>query len=368
MASLFAFVKKEFYHIFRDRWSLIILLLMPVMMLILIGFAMTTEVKGTTFKVLDPSRDASTREIVETLAQNSYFTFGGYLVDEDEIDQVFRQGKAGLVVVFPSRFEAGRIHTGKGTIAILADGSDPNTAKTLTNYASAIIMGWAQKQSTGTNALWTINVETRFLYNPAMKGAYNSVPGVLGMILLLICAMMTSISIAREKESGTMEILLASPMKPGAIILAKTLPYFAISCINLATSLLMSVFVLGVPVRGSLVALLAVSLLYILLALLIGVMISTIADSQLVALLLSGMGLMLPVILLSGMMFPIESMPRPLQYLSAIIPTRWYIAAMRKIMIKGLGLASVLTEVGVLSLMAVIVLIVSLKKFKPRLE
>jgi ABC-2 type transport system permease protein len=368
MASLFAFVKKEFYHILRDRWSLIILLVMPVMMLILIGFAMTTEVKGTTFRVLDPSRDGETREIVALLTQSGYFDFDGYIADEVEIDQVFRQGKAGLVLVFPSEFESERIHTGKGTIAIITDGSDPNTAKTLTNYASAIILGWAQSQGTTSKASWTIGVETRFLYNPAMKGSYNSVPGVLGMILLLICAMMTSISIAREKESGTMEILLASPMKPGAIILAKTIPYFAISCVNLLTSLLMSVYVLGVPIQGSVVALLAVSLLYILLALLIGVMISTIANSQLVALLISGMGLMLPVILLSGMMFPIESMPRPLQYLSAIIPTRWYISAMRKIMIKGLGLGSVLTEVGVLSLMAVIVLIVSLKKFKPRLE
>ncbi|AEV30655.1 ABC-type multidrug transport system, permease component [Sphaerochaeta pleomorpha str. Grapes] len=368
MATLFAFVKKEFYHIFRDRWSLIILLLMPVMMLILIGFAMTTEVKGTTFRVLDPSFDESTREIVETLTQSGYFTFGGYLADEAEIDQVFRQGKAGLVLVFSSRFESERIHTKNGTIAILTDGSDPNTAKTLTNYASAIIRGWAQKQNTVTKASWTIGVETRFLYNPAMKGSYNFVPGVLGMILLLICAMMTSISIAREKESGTMEVLLASPMKPGTIILAKTVPYFTISCVNLVTSLLLSVFVLAVPIQGSIVVLIAVSLLYILLSLLIGVMISTIANSQLVALLISGMGLMMPVILLSGMMFPIESMPLPLQFLSALIPTRWYISAMRKIMIKGLGFGSVLTEVGVLSLMAVIVCIISLKKFKPRLE
>jgi ABC-2 type transport system permease protein len=363
MASLFAFVKKEFYHILRDRWSLVILLLMPIMMLILIGFAMTTEVKGTTFRVLDPSREVATREIVTLMSQSSYFSFGGYLGDEGEIDQVFRQGETGLVLVFSSQFDSG-----KGNIAVITDGSDPNTAKTLTNYASSIIQGWAQQQSTVSNAPWTIGVETRLLYNPAMKGAYNFVPGVLGMILLLICAMMTSISIAREKETGTMEILLASPMRPGAIILAKTIPYFVISCINLVTSLLMSVYVLGVPIRGSMVALLSVSLLYILLSLLIGVMISTIADSQLVALLISGMGLMLPVILLSGMMFPIESMPLPLKFLSSLIPTSWYISAMRKIMIKGLGIGSVLTEVGVLSLMVVIILLVSLKKFKPRLE
>ncbi len=368
MTPLFAFVKKEYHHIFRDRWTLIILLITPIMMLILIGFAMTTEVKGTTFMVLDPSHDESTKEIVENLIQSGYFSFGGYLVSESEIDEVFRLGNAGLVLVFPSRFESERIHSNNATISIITDGSDPNNAKTLTNYASSIIIKWVQNQYLITQTAWTIGIETRLLYNPAMKGAYNFVPGVLGMILLLICAMMTSISIAREKESGTMEILLVSPMKPVSIILAKTIPYFTISILNLITSLTMSMYVLGVPVRGSWFALITVSLLYIFLALSIGVMISTLVNSQLVALLISGMGLMLPVMLLSGMMFPTESMPLPLQILSHIIPTRWYISAMRKIMIKGLGFSSIVTEIGVLLLMTGIILIITIKKFKPRLE
>ncbi len=368
MNSLKAFVRKEFHHILRDRWTLIILLVTPVIMLILIGFAMTTEVKGTTFMVIDPSRDESTEEIVETLRQSVYFTFGGYLKGEEDIDRVFRQGEAGLVLAFSGSFESERIHSGTAQIAIITDGSDPNTAKTLTQYAGAIIGSWTRQQyPTGSNP-WTIGTETRFLYNPAMKGAYNFVPGVLGMILLLICAMMTSISIAREKESGTMEILLASPMKPLAIILAKTIPYFVLSCLNLVTSLLMAMFVLGVPVRGSWLALILVSLLYIFTGLLMGVMISTIANSQLVALLVSGMGMMLPVMLLSGMMFPVESMPLVLQFISRIIPTHWYVIAMRKIMIKGLGLNSIGLELGILALTALIILVVSLKKFKPRLE
>ncbi len=368
MHALFAFVKKEFHHILRDKWTLIILLVTPILMLILIGFAMSTEVKGTTFMVVDPSRDASTAEIVEKLSQSVYFSFGGYLRNEGEIDSAFRQGKAGLIVAFPTQFEAERIHDGKAQIAVITDASDPNTAKTLTTYANAIISEWMQNKYTAQDIPLSIGVESRLLYNPAMKGAYNFVPGVLGMILLLICAMMTSISIAREKESGTMEILLASPMKPVAIILAKTIPYFVLSCLNLITSLSMSMFVLGVPVRGSWIALISISLLYIFVALLLGVMISTIANSQLVALLISGMGMMLPVMLLSGMMFPIESMPIVLRLLSHIIPTRWYVSAMRKIMIKGLGFGSIMTEIGVLALMAVIVLVISLKKFKPRLE
>jgi len=368
MHTLSAFVRKEFHHILRDRWTLIILLVTPIIMLVLIGFAMTTEVKGTTFMVVAPERDVSTSELVQILSQSVYFTFAGYLPDEQAIDSALRQGMAGLIVVFPSHFASDRTNTGTSSVAVITDGSDPNTAKTLTNYASAIMLGWAQKQNTTIQNTLSIGIETRLLYNPAMKGAYNFVPGVLGMILLLICAMMTSISIAREKESGTMEILLSSPMQPVVIILAKTIPYFFLSCLNLVTSLAMSMTVLGVPVRGSWVALICVSLLYIFVGLLLGVMISTIANSQLVALLVSGMGLMLPVMLLSGMMFPIESMPFPLRLISHIIPARWYVSAMRKVMIKGLGFGSILTELTVLACMSAVLLVISLKKFKPRLE
>ncbi len=368
MHALGAFIRKEFHHILRDRWTLIILLVTPIIMLILIGFAMTTEVKGTTFMAVDPSRDISAGQIIEKLSESSYFTFGGYLADEAAADQAFRRGEAGLILMFPPRFEHLRIGDGTAQIAILTDASDPNTANSLTQYAQAIIQSWVQEKSTPLLSSVKIAVETRLLYNPAMKGAYNFVPGVLGMILLLICAMMTSISIAREKESGTMEILLVSPMHPTSVILAKTIPYFVLSCINLVSSLIMSMTVLGVPVRGSWLALIIVSLLYIFVGLLIGIMISTIANSQLVALLISGMGMMLPVMLLSGMMFPTESMPIVLRAISHLIPTRWYIAAMRKIMIKGLGLSSIVNELGILALMAAFFLVVSLKKFKHRLE
>ncbi len=374
MGSLNAFVRKEFHHILRDRWTLLILLVTPIIMLVLIGFAMTTEVKGTTFMVIDPSRDSSTREIIESLSKSDYFSFGGYLPDDGRVDGAFRTGEAGLILVFPAGFDSLKAREEGAGILLITDSSDPNTARTLTQYASAIIMRVA-RESAGAlgnsgplKNSGQVSVETRLLYNPAMKGAYNFVPGVLGMILLLICAMMTSISIAREKESGTMEILLASPMRPTAIIFAKTVPYFVISCMNLITSLLLSMFVLGVPVRGSWAALIIVSFLYILVGLLIGIMISTIAESQIVALLISGMGMMLPVMLLSGMMFPTESMPFILRLFSNIIPTRWYISAMRKIMIKGLGLGSITRELAILTLMAAVVLFISLRKFKPRLE
>jgi len=206
------------------------------------------------------------------------------------------------------------------------------------------------------------------LYNPQMLGAFNFVPGVLGMIMLLICAMMTSIAIVREKEMGTMEILLVSPMKPIYTILSKITPYFVLSCVNFATIMLLSVYVLKVPVAGSFISLVVVSLLYIFLSLALGLLVSTMTNSQQAAMLISGMGLMLPVMLLSGMIFPVENMPIALQWLSDIVPAKWYISAVKTIMIKGLGITAVLKEVAILSLMSLVLVGVSLKKFKIRLE
>ncbi|OHD79153.1 MAG: multidrug ABC transporter permease, partial [Spirochaetes bacterium RIFOXYC1_FULL_54_7] len=253
-------------------------------------------------------------------------------------------------------------------ILLVADGADPNTATTIVNYAINIIAGYRQELLETTAVPYRIESRVKLLYNPLMKGAYNFVPGVMGMILMLICAMMTSISIAREKEKGTMEVLLVSPMRPILIILAKAVPYFALSVVNLSTILLLSVHLLGVPIVGSLALLAGISLLYIFVSLALGLLISSAVDSQLVALLISGMALMVPVILLSGMMFPVENMPWPLQLLSNAIPARWYILAVKKIMIKGLGFTSVLRETAVLAGMAVFLITLSLQRFKTRLE
>jgi ABC-2 type transport system permease protein len=218
------------------------------------------------------------------------------------------------------------------------------------------------------NIPFRITTETKFLYNPQMKGAYNFVPGVLGMILMLICAMMTSIAIVREKEMGTMEVLLVSPMKPILIILAKVVPYFVISFVNLITVLLLSVFVLGVPIAGSLFWLIIVSMLFIFVSLSLGLLVSTLTESQMAAMLISGMAFMMPVMLLSGMMFPIESMPMPLRILSNVIPAKWFIIAIKNLMIKGTGISAVLKEILILCVMATVILTVSFKKFKNRLE
>lgn len=368
MEQFITFVRKEFHHIFRDRWTTIILLLLPVVMLILFGFMMSNEVKNTRFAVYDPSHDIATQGVVDNLSRSEYFTLSGYLSAPDQADQVFRKGDIGLIVVFSENFYQNLVHTGDAQVLLLADGSDPNTASTVTMYASNMIASYLKETKTALKIPYQIKPEIKFLYNPTLKGSYSFVPGVMGMILMLICAMMTSISIAREKEIGTMEILLVSPMKPVQIIISKVVPYFFLSVINLTTILLLSVFVLGVPVRGSLGLLIFVSLLFIFVSLSLGLLISSVVEKQVVALLISGMVLMLPVMMLSGMMFPVENMPWFLRWLSEVIPAKWYMIAVKKIMIQGLPIASVAKEIIILSSMAVVLIFASLKRFKYRLE
>lgn len=368
MKQLLSFIRKEFYHILRDKTTMMILLLMPIIQIILFGFALTTEVKDTQVAVLVPTNDEASSRIIHKLNASAYFDVVARIHTTDEIQPVFRDAKAKLVVVFEDHFGEKLRHNGTAHIQLLADATDPNAATSFTFYASNIINSYQQELMGENKNPYQITPEVKMLFNPQMKSSFNFVPGVLGMIMLLICAMMTSIAIVREKEMGTMEILLVSPMKPIYIILSKITPYFVLSCVNFATIMLLSVFVLGVPIAGSFMSLVAVSLLYIFVSLSFGLLVSTITNSQQAAMLVSGMGLMIPVMLLSGMMFPIENMPLPLQWLSYIVPARWYIAAVKAIMIEGLGITSVLKEVGILCLMGTILVTISLKKFKVRLE
>jgi len=368
MKQLLSFIRKEFYHILRDKTTMMILLLMPIIQIILFGFALTTEVKDTQVAVLVPTNDETSSRIIDKLNASAYFDVVARIHTTDEIQPVFRDAKAKLVVVFEDHFGEKLRHNGTAHIQLLADATDPNAATSFTFYASNIINSYQQELMGENKNPYQITPEVKMLFNPQMKSSFNFVPGVLGMIMLLICAMMTSIAIVREKEMGTMEILLVSPMKPIYIILSKITPYFVLSCVNFATIMVLSVFVLGVPIAGSFMSLVAVSLLYIFVSLSFGLLVSTITHSQQAAMLVSGMGLMIPVMLLSGMMFPIENMPLPLQLLSNIVPAKWYIRAVKAIMIEGLGITSVLKEVGVLCLMGIVLVTISLKKFKVRLE
>ena len=366
-----AFFKKEFRYIFRDTWTMIILLILPILMLILFGLGISTEVRNTSVAVFDPSRDVATQQIVNSLSTSEYFIIDHYLSDISEVEQTLKKGDIGIIVVFEPRFNE-NLNRGNATVQLIADGSDPNTASTLVNYATAIVnsspivTGNAQTQI-GT-PLPRIHCEIKLLYNPTMKGTYNIVPGVLGIVLMLICTLMTSVAIAREKETGSMEVLLVSPIKPITIIMSKTTPYLILSLFNLISLLLLSVFVLKVPIVGSPVLLIGLSLVFIFVCLSLGVLISIIAPSQIVALLVSAVIGVILTLMLSGMIFPIENLPLVLQWLAQIIPAKWFIEAARNVMIKGAGIAAIAKELTVLGGMALFLLALSVKKFNKRIE
>ena len=352
MKQFFSFVLKETKHITRDKRTMLMLFGMPIVMMLLFGFAVTNDVRNVRVVIVMSNADNATQQVADRLAASEYFTLTKVVATPTEAEKAIRDQKADMAIVFSQDF-ASR----KSGYQLIVDGADPNMAQQWTTYANAVINNTEAKA-----------VNTKLLYNPQMKSTYNFVPAIMGTLLMLVCAMMTSISIVREKETGTMEVLLVSPTKPLMIIVAKLVPYLVIAFTILSIILLMSSFVLGVPIKGSLVWIYVVSTIYILLALSLGILVSTIAETQIVALLISAMLLMMPVIMLSGMMFPIESMPKILQYISAIIPTRYYISAMRKLMIMGVGIEEVYFEVSVLISMLIALMSLALAKFNKRLE
>lgn len=367
MKQFLSFVKKEFLHIFRDSRTMLILLGMPIAMMIIFGFAITTEVRNIKLAVWDLSKDITTTQIIERFSANNYFVLVEELNSSQDVERVLKEGKVNMVMVFDSDFHSNAVHTGEASIQLIIDATDPNQGISISNYATSILTAYQQEQAVMMQPTFVINPQLRMLYNPQLESAYNFVPGVMGLILMLICAMMTSIAIVREKEKGSMEVLLVSPVKPLYIILSKAVPYFALSMVNLTTILLLSFFLLKVPFEGNFFLIIFVSFLFIFVSLLIGILISNVVDSQVAAMLLSGMGLMMPTIVLSGMIYPIESMPDILQWISTIVPARWYISAIKKLMIQGVGGGFVIKEMLVLSGMILFLIVVNLKKFKVRM-
>jgi ABC-2 type transport system permease protein len=367
MKQFLSLVRKEFSHIFRDLQTMVILLGMPIAQIILFGFALTNEVKNAKIAVLDLSKDVSTTAIVSQLASSRYFDLQSNLNSYSEIEKVFRRGDVKLVLVFPQKFHDDLFHLNKAQVQIVADASDPNTASTLNNYASAVIKDYQDRITHGKKLPYTIDSEVRFLYNPQSKGAYSMVPGVMAMVLMLVCTMMTAITVVKEKETGTMEVLLVSPVQPIKIIVAKAVPYLMLSVVNVLSILLLSVFVLDVPIHGSLLLVIFESILFTLTCLAFGLLISSSTDSQQTAMFISLMGMFLPTIMLSGFMFPIENMPAPLRLLSNIVPSKWYYSIINAVMIKGASFGVVWKETLVLTGFMVFLLFLSIKKFKIRL-
>ena len=352
MKQFISFVIKEGKHILRDKRTMLILFGMPLVLMLIFGFAITTDVKNVRTVVVTSSMDHLTQQAVDRLAASEYFTITQVVATPRDAERIIRSQKADMAIVFGPDFASKR-----SGVQLIVDGADPNMAQQWTNYATAVML------NADASA-----VNTKMLYNPQLKSAYNFVPAIMGMLLMLVCAMMTSISIVREKEKGTMEVLLVSPVKPLMIIIAKAIPYLVLAFVILVIILLMARFVLGVPLVGSLFWIIVISVIYILLALSLGLLISNVAKTQLVALLLSAMVLLVPIVMLSGMLFPVESMPRILQWISAIIPPRYYIEAMRKLMIMGVGIKEVAREVLILVGMLALLMTLALAKFNKRLE
>lgn len=345
-----------------------ILLGMPIVQIIIFGFALTNEVKNAEIAILDQSKDAASAQLISQINASQYFTVVDMLHSPNEIDEIFQKNKAKIVLVLPSNFGNDLKHLNNTQVQLIADASDPNTATTLINYATAIIKDYQQRINATVQIPFQINTQVRMLYNPQLKGAYSFVPGVMAMVLMLVCTMMTAITIVREKETGTMEVMLVSPVQPIKIVVAKAVPYLLLSIVNIISILLLSVFVLGVPINGSLVLLMSESILFIITCLSFGLLISSLTDSQQTAMFIALTGMFLPTIMLSGFMFPIENMPLPLRLVSNVVPSRWFYQIVSAVMIKGIGFAGVWKQTLILFGMTLLLLTLAVKNFKIRLE
>ena len=360
MKEIAAFIKKEFLHIFRDVRTMMIVLVLPVVQILLFGFAMSTEVNNAVVDILGDVNDPQVRMIVQRIDNNPYLETGAYLSTEAEMDARLRKGKSKAVVCFERNFNQKSEKDGNAAIKVICDGSDPNTAQMVGNYIQGVVN---EDIDSGASVQ-----AVQMMHNPDMNSSYNFVPGVMGLILMLICSMMTAVSIVREKEFGTLELVLVSPVKPFWIIISKLIPYLVLSVVNFASIILLARFVMGVPIRGSLALVSVSSLLFVGASLGIGLLISTISRTQQTAMLLCGMGLTMPTMMLAGIIFPCESMPVALQLISDIIPAKWYIIIIKRIMIQGVGFAAIAKEFIILAGMMILLLWFSIKRFKTRLQ
>jgi ABC-2 type transport system permease protein len=369
MKRFIGFVKKEFMHIFRDFRTLIILFGIPTAQILIFGFVVSMDIKDADIAILDLSKDETTRKISDKICSSDFFRLAENLNSYNDIDRVMRSGKAKAVIVFGENFGRDLVSKGKATLSIIADGSEPNIATLITNYATAIVNDFSREvNQVNTAGNLLVQSEVKMFYNPELKSHFMFVPGVITLILILICALMTSITITREKEFGTMEVLLVSPLKPAHIILGKVMPYFILSFINVILILLLSWLAFDLPVKGSIILLLAESMLYILMSLSLGILISTVSKTMQQAIFISLVGMMLPTILLSGFIFPLENMPKAYDIVASFLPPRYFVVIVKNIMVKGTGFMYIWKETLILTLMTVAFIGLSVKSFKTRLQ
>ncbi len=367
MKAFWGFVIKEFYHIFRDKRTLLILFGVPVIEMLLFGFVLTNEIKRVNIAICDLAKDEITNQIISRLASSKYFNVVEFISNPVNIENVFRKGKIKEIVIFEPDFSKRLVKEGKANIQLISDASDANFSNLVVTYTQGVIQIYNSELNKTNQAGLGIVPEIKILYNPELKGVYFFVPGIMALILMLISALMTSISIVREKELGTMEVLLVSPLKPIQIIIGKVLPYASLSFVNAIIIIVMGYLVFGLPVKGSILLLLFESLLFIIMALSLGILISAATESQMIAMMLSMVALMLPTILLSGFIFPIENMPTILQWLCQIMPPKYFIVIVKNIMLMGNGLVYIWQDTLVLLFFTIFFIGLATKKFKIRL-
>ena len=363
-----AFTRKEFFHILRDRKTLLVLVVLPISQLLIFGFALNSSLTEMPTAVLDMSNDRMSRQIVSEIDASSTFKIVEYVSSMQEVDELFKSGKLSLVLVFMPGFEREIKRTGKGNMQVIMDASLQINASTLESYILANLLTYQQKINAGRELPIQIIPEVKMRYNPRLNSAFHFVPGVIGIVLMLVCSMMASLAIVKEKESGTMEVLLVSPVRPPVIVLAKLVPYLLIGMINIVVILLISVFVLKVPVAGNIFLLFFVGTIFTLSSLALGIMVSVLTKTQRSAIIISIAGLMLPAITLSGFIFPLDSLSMGMKVIVHAMPVTLFISSARNIMIKGLGMEAVYPELCGLVVITVVLIAISIKCFKNRLS
>jgi ABC-2 type transport system permease protein len=350
--------RKEMLHILRDPQSLFMVLTMPLLMLFLYGYAITLDMRSIDTAVLDESRSPESRELIEKLSSTPFFRLTGATVPDGQ--ELFQSRRARCLLIIPRDYAQVLASGREAQVQLLIDASDPNAANFINAYLGRVAAG---ESGPGLFA-----VEPRLLYNPDLRSANFFVPGIIALILILISTLLTSIAIAREKETGTMEQLLVSPIKPGQLILGKVLPYVAIGFVDGLLILLAGSLWFRVPIRGSLALVMAMMLIYVLTGISLGILVSTVADSQAVAMLATVTLTVLPSMLMSGFIFPVASMPRLFQWLSAVVPATYFLQIIRGIILKGNTLANLYPQAAVLLGMDLLLILASMRAFRSRLE
>jgi ABC-2 type transport system permease protein len=361
-----AFVVKELWHILRDRQTLAILLLMPLVQVVLFGYALRSDVSDIRLAVVDPTPDHASLALRNRFTATGRFRVIADAPTTDVVEPFFRRGQADMALVIEPDFASNLERGLPARLLLVTDASDPNTGTTMQSYARRVIEDYHAELSSRGQVV-RIEPRVRMRFNPTLESVNLFIPGLIALVLTLVSALMTAISLSREKERGTMEILLVSPLRPHQIILGKVLPYLLIALANVVTALIAAWMIFHVPFRGSVLLLVAESLVYSIVALGLGVLIASKTHSQRAAMMAALLGTMLPNVLLSGMIFPIASMPGWLAPISNIVPAKWFILIARGIMLKGVGLEHLWRESLVLIGMMVFFLGVSIKSFKPRL-